>query len=309
MNELTIQYHDFENAKNEIKKFSEQTPTGLDLNKVDDSKSVGEFVSDFVFGRGIGLDHKVTGEELNELTSQIQKHLHSINAAQINLMKEFGQVYSALEALDKDYIQAILVSIKATEETSEGIKKAQEQIKRVVENQRKTLEVLEKFRHKLDGYAHLSDIDKIWSDCQKWYQAVEEQQLHLKCIDSVNEKQAVRLQSLSSENDKIAGRVSANENSINNLNENISKISSIVHLEDIDTTWDTVKEHSGQLTAIEKQHEAIAAAVQKNKDDVEAKIAEANKAMASLSQKLKYAYWMAGGAAGLAIIELILLRL
>ena len=309
MNELTIQYHDFENAKNEIKKFSEQTPTGLKLNKVDDSKRVGEFLGDLFLGRGIGLDHKVTGEELNELTSQIQKHLHSINDTQINLIKEFGQVYSALEALDKDYIQAILVSVKAAEETSEGVKKAQEQIKRVVENQRKTLEVLEKFRHKLDGYAHLSDIDKIWSDCQKWCKALEDQQYHLKYIDSVNEKQEVRLQSLSSENDKIADRVSANESGINNLNESIHKITSIVHMEDIDTTWDTVKEHSGQLTEIEKRNEAIASAVQKNKDDVEAKIAEANNGIASLTQKLKYAYWMAGGAAGLAIIELILLRL
>ena len=54
----------------------------------------------------------------------------------IKLIKEFGQVYSALEALDKDYIQAILISIKATEETSEGIQKTQEQIKKIVENQR-----------------------------------------------------------------------------------------------------------------------------------------------------------------------------
>lgn len=43
MGELVIQYHDFENAKKEIKKFSEQTTTDLDLKRVDDSKGVGEF--------------------------------------------------------------------------------------------------------------------------------------------------------------------------------------------------------------------------------------------------------------------------
>lgn len=131
MGELVIQYHDFENAKKEIKKFSEQTTTDLDLTKVDESKGVGEFLGDWFLGRGIGTDHLVKGEELNDLTSQIQTHLHSINNTQIKLIKEFGQVYSALEALDKDYIQAILVSIKATEETSEGIQKTQEQIKRL----------------------------------------------------------------------------------------------------------------------------------------------------------------------------------
>ena len=134
MGELVIQYHDFENAKKEIKKFSEQTTTDLDLKRVDDSKGVGEFLGDWFFGRGIGKDHLVKGEELNDLTSQIQTHLHSINNTQIKLIKEFGQVYSALEALDKDYIQAILVSVKATEETSEGIQKTQEQIKKIVDN-------------------------------------------------------------------------------------------------------------------------------------------------------------------------------
>lgn len=436
MGELVIQYHDFENAKKEIKKFSEQTTTDLDLKRVDDSKGVGEFLGDWFFGRGIGKDHLVKGEELNDLTSQIQTHLHSINNTQIKLIKEFGQVYSALEALDKDYIQAILISIKATEETSEGIQKTQEQIKKIVENQRKTLEELKKFKQKLDGYAHLGDIDKIWGDCQKWHQdmasltkeisaatehgkdvnkkiealksalsatekkagdlsaqfsqmierlesvtvftsalekithlqdvdemweslatahstlkniggtieliqkgaakhqeeinkilafvekvsslehlmdvdklwsLVEGQKLHLKDIDRINDEHTGQLESLSRENSKIADRVSANENSINNLNEGINKINGMAHLKDVDSTWDTVKEHSEQLTEMEKQNETIATSVQKNKEDVEAKIVEANNAIASLTQKIKYAYLIAGGAAGLAIIELILL--
>lgn len=436
MGELVIQYHNFENAKKEIKKFSEQITTDLDLKRVDDSKDVGEILGDCLLGRGIGLDHMVTGEELNVLTSQIQTHLHSINNTQIKLIKEFGQVYSALEALDKDYIQNILISIKATEETSEGIQKTQEQIKKIVENQRKTLEELKKFKQKLDGYAHLGDIDKIWSDCQKWHQEmasltreistatehskdntkkietlktaltavekktedlstyfsqmierlesvtaftnalekithlqdvdemwkslttahsslknidrtievlqkdatkhqedinkllafvekvsalehlmdvdrlwsyVEEQKRHLKEIDRISNEQTGRLETVARENDKIADRVSANEKDIKSLNEGINKINGMAHLEDVDSTWDTVKEHSGQLTKMEKQNEVIATAVQKNKEDVEAKIVETNNAITSLTQKIKYAYLVAGGAAGLAIIELILL--
>ena len=53
MGELIIQYHDFENAKDEIKKFSEQTKTDLDLKRVDDSKGVGEFLGDLFCGRGL----------------------------------------------------------------------------------------------------------------------------------------------------------------------------------------------------------------------------------------------------------------
>ncbi len=144
------------------------------------------------------------------------------------------------------------------------------------------------------------DVDKLWS-------YVEEQRLHLKDIDHINDEQTGHLQSLSRDNNKIADRVSTNENSINNLNESITKINGMAHLEDIDSTWDTVKEHSGHLTEIAKQNEAIAISVQKNKEDVEAKIVEANNAIASLTQKIKCAYLIAGGVAGLVIIELILL--
>ena len=141
MEELVMKSHSFENAKRELKKFSEQTTTDLDLKRVDDSKDVLEILGDWFMGRGIGKDHMVTGEEFNELVTQIQTHIHSINDTEIKLVKEFGQVYNALEALDKDYIQAILSSIKATEETSQGFQKAQEDIKVIVENQRKTLEI------------------------------------------------------------------------------------------------------------------------------------------------------------------------
>lgn len=442
MGELVIQYHDFENAKKEIKKFSEQTSTDLDLRRVDDSKGVGEFLGDWFFGRGIGKDHLVKGEELNDLTSQIQTHLHSINNTQIKLIKEFGQVYSALEALDKDYIQAILISIKATEETSEGIQKTQEQIKKIVENQRKTLEELKKFKQKLDGYTHLGDIDKIWGDCQNWHQdmasltkeisaatehgkdndkkiealksalstaekktgdlsvqisqmierlesvtsftsalekithlqdvdemweslitahealknigsdiaalkkgaakhqeeinkliafvekvsslehlmdvdklwsCAEEQKHHLKEIDRIDDEQTGRLDALTRKNEEITDRVSANEKTLKNLDESVNKFNSMAHLEDVDSTWNTVKEHSEQLSEMEKQNDAIVASVQKNKEEVEAKIAasiqETNNTIESLTKKIKYAYWMAGGAAGLAIIELLLLLL
>ena len=142
MDKMVVKYHDFENAKQEIKEFSEQTVTDIDLRRVDSSKSAGEAITDWLWGRGIGTDHIVKGAELNSVTSQVQECLQSVNATQIKLIKEFGQVYSALEALDKDYIQAILISIKATEKTSEGIQETQGQIGKIVENQRKTLEEL-----------------------------------------------------------------------------------------------------------------------------------------------------------------------
>lgn len=275
MGELVIQYHDFENAKKEIKKFSEQTTTDLDLKRVDDSKSVGEFLGDWFFGRGIGLDHKVTGEELNELTSKIQTHLHSINNTQIKLIREFGQVYSALEALDKDYIQAILISIKATEETSQGIQETQGQIKKIVENQRKTLEELKKFKQKLDGYAHLGDIDKIWSDCQKWYKEINALS---KVIDGATEssKESVRKAdavkvSLSAAEKKIEGLSQQTSSLIEKLESIIpvtTAMEQVTHLKDVDEMWESLDAVHDSIRSISSEAESIQKTVFKNQEDI-----------------------------------------
>ena len=168
-----VEYHSFEKAKRELKAFSEQTSTDLELTKVDNDKGLGEFFGDIIFCRGIGLDHKVTGEELNELTSQVQRHLHSVNNTQNKLIREFGQVYNALEALDKEYIKGILCSIAATEETSEDLKQANGKIEEILEEQRRTIGVLKKFKQRLEGYAHLSDVDRLWSDCRRWEQEIQ----------------------------------------------------------------------------------------------------------------------------------------
>ena len=56
-----------------------------------------------------------------------------------NLIEEFGEVYKALEALDKDYIQAILTSVSAIKKTNEKILIEQERIDQTIEKQKATL--------------------------------------------------------------------------------------------------------------------------------------------------------------------------
>ncbi|BBA92812.1 hypothetical protein [Streptococcus ruminantium] len=94
------------------------------------------------------------------------------------------------------------------------------------------------------------------------------------------------------------------------MNENINKVNGIAHLEDVDNIWTTVKEHSDILTKMEKQNEVTAYSVKKNKEETNENIAEvvqaANAAIEKLTKKVKYAYWIAGGALGLAVIVLIL---
>ena len=178
----------------------------------------------------------VTGKEFNTLIEELQPYLHNFNGTQIDLYKELGEVYSLLEGLDKDYIQAIIVSIKAAEETSKGIRNTQNQIESIVKNQKQTIENLKEFKHKIDSYTHLKDIDSMWY---------------------------------------------------------------------------TVNEHSKQMNVIEQQGSVTVTSMKKYQEEIDRKIEkviqESNSKIESLKNKIALTYWVAGGALGLAIIEMFLL--
>lgn len=264
MDTFEVKNHDFENAKLAIKKFSEETTTDLDLSYVNDKKTVGEWFGDALLGGGLRLDHKVTGEELNELTTQVQKHLHSVNSTQIKLIKEFGQVYRALESLDKDYIYGILTSIKATEKTSERIEATQVEIKKIVDDQKKTLEILKKFKQKLDNYAHLSDIDKIWCDCQKWHDEISALTTAISNAVTASSHNKVALEEVRGTQDDmqteiahLSRKLSEQIAHIEEMISFMSDIEKIAHLQDIDSMWnslsivhDNLQEFSTELIAV-----------------------------------------------------------
>ena len=93
MDELVIKTHDFDEAKEKIRRFTNGACTNLSLDKVDEKKGVGERVFDVFFGGDYRSEHKVTGEELNKVTTKIQKHLENVNTTQLGLIKEFRHVY------------------------------------------------------------------------------------------------------------------------------------------------------------------------------------------------------------------------
>lgn len=372
MNEITIRRHRFEREKRDIQRFSELSQEDVGLTQIKQDKELVDILGDILLGRGIGLEHQVTGKELNELIGQVQERFISINQSHEKVVEMFGSVYRALESLDKDYIQAILISIKATEETSEGIKATQEQIKKIVESQRKTLEELKKFKLKLDGYSHLEEIDTIWKDIQQWHEEIPEfsnelnaiemnigknesrieeikcgltaanekietmlsfitnveKLVHLKDIDELweqGEKHQNRITLVEQNNvvyedklgelveksDKMSARIDENALEINELKDYKETLDSISHLQDVDSIWQSVEGHDAQLIEGSKRDEELAADIQKSRDEVNQRISETVQAtnldIEALTRKVTYSYWIAGGAAGLAIIELILL--
>lgn len=236
MEQLEIQSHNFQEKILKNKSNSEQKLHKLELKRVDESKGVWQQIEDALSGRGFFPEHVVTGKEFNTLIEQLQPYLHNFNGTQIDLYKELGEVYSLLEGLDKDYIQAIIVSIKAAEETSKGIQNTQNQIESIVKNQKQTIEKLKEFKQKIDSYTHLKDIDSMWY---------------------------------------------------------------------------TVNEHSKQMNVIEQQGSVTVTSMKKYQEEIDRKIEkvteESNSKIESLKNKIAFTYWVAGGALGIAIIEMFLL--
>lgn len=146
--DLQVSNHDFNAAKEQLKKFAEQDVEELKFDKVRTHE-------DF-----FGLEwseHGVTGKEFNSLVEKVQKYFSKVYDRDQNLIEEFGEVYKALEALDKDYIQAILTSVSAIKKTNEKILIEQERIDQTIEKQKATLIALKQFKESVSN--QLSEID------------------------------------------------------------------------------------------------------------------------------------------------------
>ena len=146
--DLQISNHDFNAAKEQLKKFAEQDVKELKFDKVRTHEDI--------FGLE-WAEHGVTGKELNSLIEKLQNYFSNVYDRDQKLIKEFGEVYKALEALDKDYIQAILTSVSAIKKTNEKILIEQERIDQSIEKQKATLVALKQFKEKVS--AQLSEID------------------------------------------------------------------------------------------------------------------------------------------------------
>ena len=225
MNELVIQTHNFENAKNQLKEFSLTKPEELALKKVDVDGGLFNW-----------FDHKVTGQELNALTKQLQGYLIKFNTLNTKFIKEFGEVYNALEALDKEYIQAILISIKAAEKASQEAKDAQKDINKTIEVQKQTIAVLKKFKDKLDKHEHLENVDEVWKDTQKF---------------------AKELKSFNTEIVSIKKTSDAQANTLVILNQFVGKLSKYKHLASIDILWEDAQTFSKKIKTVHTQIENI----------------------------------------------------
>ena len=177
---------------------------------------------------GLG-EHKVTGRELNKLTSQIEDYLISLNQFDIGMIDAFVGVYNALDSLDREHIAGILSAANAAKAASDKATKNVESISAIVE-------VLKKFKKELDKLEHLMDVDKAW-------EILEEQKKMLTAFSTYKESLSA-LRHIK-DVDELWNNSLSQADSIAHLQEDISDI--ITSLEEQEETIQAISELAERL--------------------------------------------------------------
>lgn len=161
--------HNFEQKKQQLRTFANDIPNNEALPIVEGGE------------HWFGVTVKATGDDLNNLSQRVGDSLIEQNKSIVDIRKEFISIYDTFEALDKDYIQNILVNLKATNEANkkafqalEGVEKNNRQLekdqtdlKNIIDTQKSSVKVLLSFKERLDKIDHIVDVDVLFSEVNR----------------------------------------------------------------------------------------------------------------------------------------------
>lgn len=183
----------FNEKKNELKQFSEKLPKETDLPSVPTSGGL--------FGL---FKYDVTGNDLNRLTENIQDKMIEQNKVLVRTVQEFNTIYDTFSALDKEYIQGILISLRVAKEANnkaikglESVKVNQSDIEQMIIQQKLVIQVLEKHKEELEKIKHLKDIDKIFINFSTMQQNLSQQGKRIYKVESISAENKTKIQTLS----------------------------------------------------------------------------------------------------------------
>lgn len=265
-----IKKHNFQKTLKRLKAFSERQKEEIEI------KSVATY--DFgLMGLFFDSDHKVTGREFNDRIEDIQNILIRLNKKNIEIVKEFNDIYETFDYLDKEYISAILSVLKGLEKTSDDVKVQQTElikhhavlerqqnkldshqgeIDNIISNMEITIKVLQKFKSQLDNLKHLNEIDTIWKDCKDIQTKIE---LISENFATVNEASLMKINNLktqlnvlSKKNDNDTVRVETIEQDIAVLKKDIISKDTKIGKE-IDNIQTSIEQYNNFYSKLKEQ--------------------------------------------------------
>ena len=184
----------------------------------------------------------------NNLALLSSKYIHPINGYYevtkfehkniFEIRKEFITIYDTFEALDKNYIQHILVNLKAAEEANTKAVKGLEQNKKLFNSQKTIIEVLKKHKDELDKLKHLKEIDEFYNAYTN-FEAYQEKNIeelrasqenidakflaHQKIYNQFSDKQSVEVAKLQNSQKNFSNELDGLSDTIRNFDESMSK--------------------------------------------------------------------------------------
>lgn len=172
---------DFETQKEQLKKFAESIPKKTEFPTLDDGKNL------------LGST-KAKADDVNFITKKLQGVLKVQNNHLKKLYNQIDTVYNTFDALDKDYIQRILASLKSAEEANRKAVQGLEENKKIVESRKTVIEVLKKHKAELDALQHLKEIDEFYDEYNDFKASQEKSIEDLGSTQEVAEGKLVLLQ-------------------------------------------------------------------------------------------------------------------
>lgn len=293
--------HNFEAAKGNIQRFSRSLPSNPSFQKVATDGGL--------FGWS---DHKVTGEELNKFTDKVQSRFIALNSSLRDVVKEFNEVYNALDALDKDYIQAIIIAVTEAKDSGKKALEAQENIGKTIDALKITVENLKDLRFRVSTIDEkFQALDTMYSRAEELYHSLEDKfnpqevqlvhdqlvqlrqnvdnlQLFISTLESLEHLSHIdeswvklgeiekhihqSIEDFSCLSNKVSSISGNVEAEFVKLNSFVTAVKSLNHLFDIDSVWSSIQEHSAQISGLKVDLCNLQSVIEKQIAEAEVKI-------------------------------------
>ncbi|WP_300759283.1 hypothetical protein [uncultured Brachyspira sp.] len=291
--DININEHNFQNTKDSLKELLDKNKEEIKIDKVP-----------FKGGLLNLFDHNVTGEELNNIISQLQNYMISSNNIHKRFTEEFVEIYNAFEYLDKDYIAAIITSIKSIEEISKKEQQDRKDIRNIIYQLEQSVKVLKKFKEDIDKLKHINDVDKLWNiiknnnehfvksiqDLTKFKEDINKLN-HINDIDDLWTISENNKNTLDAHSYKLKDIKNDNEHfvkSIQDLTKFKEDIDKLNYINDIDDLWNITENNS------------------KNLNIHSGKFIDFNKQIQILNKKIKIYYFIAVVSLSITAVHFIL---
>lgn len=321
-----IKPHKFEIAKNNIHSLAQTVPN-VSLQRFPTEGSIFSC-----------NEHNITGNEANLLlVSPLQSTLIAQNSTIRSLFNIADEVYNALESLDKEYIQGIIVAVKSAEIASDQAKTAsnkantassqaleasrkaldastkattaQADIKRTIEALQATVRVLKEFKEKVTkDLSSIASLNTRITSVNNKVQIVENKISNI----AVSHKTdlAIIHQQVDTFVEKVNQATSRIDDDIEALKKYHNLLESYQHLSDVDVIWNNVEDHKTNLSGLHEKLDVFIKETSSRQERLEKIIqrmeADHNLVLLQYNKKIKIAYWVGGSAVGLTVINYIL---